>query len=96
MTPATASAMATALETLAQALREEATEPKRQEPLKLSVAAKETGYSVSTLSELLRTRQIEGVRRGRGRGHWYVTAAAIEAYDRKRTQPVRLGLRGVG
>lgn len=78
--------MATALEALAAALREEAKEPEKQAAMPLSVAAKESGYPVSTLRELCLSRLVEGTRRGKGRGRWYVTTAAIEAYERSRTQ----------
>ena len=80
MTPATAAAMATCLEQLAAALREEATEKPQAQRVRLTAASKLCGIPASTLRELIARRHITATRTGRT---WMVRLSDIEAYQGK-------------
>lgn len=74
-----------ALSDLASALQRETTESEPMQTMSLGEAVKRYGIPRSTLTELIAQRQIEAARVGRGRGRYYVTPQAVEAYLARRT-----------
>lgn len=92
MTPRTVAALAglsKALAEVAAAFQVEATAPEQPSRVKLSVAAKRSGIPTSTLSELIRRKEITAARVGVGRGHYLVDPSEIERYLKRRTEPAR-------
>lgn len=89
MKPATAAAMATALEQLAAALREEATETVQPTRRRVSLVAKEKGISASTLYELIARKEITAARVGLKRGTYLVDPADVEEYIQRNTTRAR-------